>query len=87
MDINKSLGTRHRAAVGVSEVTDSLTIVVSEETGHISVAQEGKLKSLKDANDLKRILSDINKSDKINKTNQGISTWRGWLRDAKKMGK
>lgn len=39
----KSLGTRHRAAVGISEVTDSLTVVVSEETGGISVAKNGDL--------------------------------------------
>ena len=43
MNISKELGTRHRAAIGISEVTDSFTIVVSEETGNISVAQEGKI--------------------------------------------
>ena len=42
--LSKELGTRHRAAVGISEVTDSLTIVVSEETGKISVASGGELK-------------------------------------------
>lgn len=40
-DVPKSLGTRHRAAIGISEVTDSLTVVVSEETGNISVAIDG----------------------------------------------
>jgi diadenylate cyclase len=42
-DIPKELGSRHRAAIGISEVTDSLTIVVSEQTGHISVALDGYL--------------------------------------------
>ena len=43
LDIPKSLGSRHRAAIGISEVSDSLTIVVSEETGTISVAVNGYL--------------------------------------------
>ncbi|MBR4343971.1 MAG: diadenylate cyclase CdaA [Lachnospiraceae bacterium] len=41
--ISKELGTRHRAAVGISEVTDSFTIVVSEQTGSISIARNGEL--------------------------------------------
>ncbi len=43
MQLSKELGTRHRAGVGISEVTDSLTVIVSEETGKISAAYEGKL--------------------------------------------
>lgn len=43
LSLSKELGTRHRAAVGISEVTDSLTVIVSEETGKISLACEGSL--------------------------------------------
>ncbi|MCI6630150.1 MAG: diadenylate cyclase CdaA [Lachnospiraceae bacterium] len=43
MGLSKELGTRHRAGVGISEVTDSLTVIVSEETGYVSVAYEGEL--------------------------------------------
>jgi len=43
LDIPKQLGSRHRAAIGISELTDSLTIVVSEQTGNISVAVDGYL--------------------------------------------
>ncbi len=43
LDIPKQLGSRHRAAIGISELSDSLTIIVSEETGNISVAVDGYL--------------------------------------------
>ena len=43
MELSKQLGTRHRAGVGISEQTDSLTVIVSEETGQVSVAYRGRL--------------------------------------------
>ena len=64
MRLNKELGTRHRAGVGISEVTDSLTIIVSEETGKISVAYGGDLERNVDAERLRARLSDLqNKSE------------------------
>ncbi|MBP3475874.1 MAG: diadenylate cyclase CdaA [Lachnospiraceae bacterium] len=59
MALSKDLGTRHRAGVGISEVTDSLTVIVSEETGKISVAYGGQLERGLDAERLRARLSDI----------------------------
>ena len=42
-DLTKDLGTRHRAGVGISEVSDCITLIVSEETGEVSIAKSGKL--------------------------------------------
>lgn len=56
MELSKNLGTRHRAAVGISEATDAFTIVVSEETGKISVALAGKLITDLDGEKLKNKL-------------------------------
>ena len=53
MELSKELGTRHRAAVGVSEVSDSMTIIVSEETGAVSLSVEGTLYRNIDADFLK----------------------------------
>lgn len=59
MGLSKELGTRHRAGVGISEVTDSLTIIVSEETGRISVAVGGKLLRNIDGDLLRKKLTEM----------------------------
>ena len=56
--IAKDLGTRHRAAVGISEVTDAFTIVVSEETGNVSVTYEGKMTKELDMETLEKLLHE-----------------------------
>ncbi|MCC8051938.1 MAG: diadenylate cyclase CdaA [Clostridiales bacterium] len=63
MMLNKALGTRHRAGVGISEETDSMTVIVSEETGDISVAYRGELLHGISSEELKRQLETLqNKS-------------------------
>ena len=56
MALSKALGTRHRAGVGISETTDSITVIVSEETGRVSVALKGKLYGNVNPDDLKEKL-------------------------------
>ena len=58
-NINKSLGTRHRAAMGLTEETDAVCIVVSEETGVISIAISGRITQDLDKDSLVRVLSTI----------------------------
>ena len=59
LSLSKELGTRHRAAVGISEVNDSLTIIVSEETGRISVAYRGEIFRNLDADGLRAKLQQL----------------------------
>lgn len=76
-DINKDLGTRHRAAVGISEVSDSVTVVVSEESGSISVAHSGNLYRQLDSDSLRKRLVSF-------KSNPLDGKRRKWLRGGKK---
>ncbi len=58
-DVNKELGTRHRAGLGISETTDSMTIIVSEETGSVSIAHAGVLYRDLDENGIRVQLEKI----------------------------
>jgi uncharacterized protein (TIGR00159 family) len=58
-DISKALGTRHRAAIGLTELVDAVAIVVSEETGRISVVVGGRITRDLDSSSLKRVLKRL----------------------------
>jgi diadenylate cyclase len=82
MELSKDLGTRHRAGVGISEVSDSLTIIVSEETGKVSIAIGGVLIRNVDGDYLKNKLQSFQKKSTETKK---IKLWRGRLKNEKKV--
>ena len=75
--LDKNLGTRHRAGVGISEVTDSLTIIVSEETGQISAAYRGTLDRNLDASMLRAKLVELQNKQAADDRRGIIPPWRG----------
>ncbi len=79
MEIGKELGTRHRAAVGISEVSDSTTVIVSEETGAVSVARDGKLYRNLDREGLREIL-DVPRTE-TGGSRDVLKKWKGLLRN------
>ncbi|MEE1015830.1 MAG: diadenylate cyclase CdaA [Lachnospiraceae bacterium] len=81
MTLSKELGTRHRAAVGISEVSDAMTVVVSEETGAISITQYSEIKRYVTAEELKEQLQTLQ-----NKTTEGkrFKLWKGRGKDEAK---
>ena len=82
MGISKDLGTRHRAAVGVSEASDSVTIVVSEETGRVTVASGGQLRMVASGDELRSLLSTLIKHEDANTGRFKI--WKGRRKNERK---
>lgn len=80
MSLSKELGTRHRAGVGISEVTDSLTVIVSEETGKISVAFGGSLSRDLSGPQLEERLKQIQNKPGEEKERK---LWKGWPKNEK----
>jgi diadenylate cyclase len=73
------LGTRHRAGLGISEISDAISIIVSEETGAVSVARDGRLVRYLDSQTLKDILEE----ELIVRESRRDSFWRRWSADGR----
>ncbi|MBO5178428.1 MAG: diadenylate cyclase CdaA [Lachnospiraceae bacterium] len=77
MRLSKDLGTRHRAGVGISEVSDSFTIIVSEETGKVSIARGGNLIFNVDGDFLRAKLMELQKGKEQETKTTRFPRWRG----------
>ena len=83
--LSKELGTRHRAGIGITEVTDAISVIVSEETGTISVAQNGEIKRGFSAEALENLLINAlvpkeDSKDVRKKVFSNISKWKGKMK-------
>lgn len=74
LDISKALGTRHRAAIGVSEVSDSITVIVSEETGAVSIAHNGKIISNLSRDNFISKVEELSKNETVTAK---VKWWKG----------
>jgi len=77
-ELSKTLGTRHRAAIGITEETDAVVIVVSEETGSVSIAYNGRLRRGVDEERLRRILTSMLRHERT-----GVARFRRQLAEGK----
>lgn len=82
MQLSKDLGTRHRAGIGISEVTDSMTVIVSEETGKVSIAKGGKLIRNVDGDYLRDKLVDAQRKTVETKK---LKLWKGRIKNEKEV--
>jgi diadenylate cyclase len=79
--LGRNMGTRHRAALGLAEETDAVVLVVSEESGRISLAMGGHMETLLDRDSLRRRLGDLFSREEM--PAERVPWWvpaRGWLR-------
>jgi diadenylate cyclase len=82
IDVNRTLGTRHRAAIGLSEETDAIVVIVSEETGDISYCHDGAMYSKVELKQLKEFLIEMLKAeDKPKETRPFLQRAKDSLRD------
>ena len=80
LNISKTLGTRHRAGLGISEVTDSFTIIVSEETGSVTVAYRGQLNMVSDEKLLaNELYQTVYKSETQSNNSDILNIMKGWF--------
>ena len=84
-ELSKELGTRHRAGIGITENSDALTIIVSEETGVISIAQNGKLTRFLDIKSVEKTLFNIYfDKESVNPVKEKLSKAFKGVKNAKK---
>lgn len=84
MELSKELGTRHRAGVGISEVADCFTIIVSEETGKVSVTEDGRLTRNLDGEQLRARLAEAQmKNNLAPERKRRLRLWKGRIRHEK----
>lgn len=82
--LSKDMGTRHRAAIGITEVSDALVLVVSEETGKISIASDGRITRNVDSDRIRKELTAIQKKAVVDPRVNKIKNLKGWRKNEKK---